>query len=276
MVQQTMEMPCSADLYNGLQVQVNRRYTKGFQYGVVYTWAKTLETVTKDGPADDGDALFGRPYKQFNYGPADFDQAHIFTVNYIWDIPALSQHFGNNHFIKAVFDGWQISGTTSFATGKPKTFGSGTGLNWTYAGTTSATNITDFTGGDVQARPVLTCDPNHQTGKTDPTGTPYLINTSCFAKPGTSGAIGYLPRNVIRLPAIFNTDLALFKNFHFGEKRNLQFRWETYNLFNRSNFTDINGAMTFDANGVQTNTSFGTPRAARSPRVMQGSLRFSF
>src|SRR5215831_12978538 len=70
MVQQTMEMPCSADLYNGLQVQVNRRYTKGFQYGVVYTWAKTLETVTKDGPADDGDAVFGRPLQRIT-GPGE-------------------------------------------------------------------------------------------------------------------------------------------------------------------------------------------------------------
>ena len=51
-----------------------------------------------------------------------------------------------------MFDGWQISGTTSFATGKPKAFGTGTGLNWTYAGTTSATNITDFTGGEVRVR----------------------------------------------------------------------------------------------------------------------------
>ena len=257
--------------YNGLQVQVNRRYTRGFQYGVAYTYSKTFDYANDDS----SDINFPRPYKAFNYGPADFDQAHIFTISYIWDIPGLSRHW-DNAFVRGVFDNWQVSGITSYATGKPKTFGTGTGLNWTYAGTGSASNITDFTGGDVQARPVLTCDPNHQTGKTDPTGTPYLIDTSCFAKPGASGAIGYLPRNVIRLPAIFNTDLALFKNFHFGEKRNLQFRWETYNLFNRSNFTDINGAMTFDANGVQTNTSFGTPRATRSPRVMQGSLRFSF
>jgi hypothetical protein len=257
--------------YNALQVQVNRRYTRGFQYGVAYTYSKTFDYANDDS----SDVNFPRPYKAFNYGPADFDQTHIFTVSYIWDLPGLSRHW-NNRPVRTVFDNWQISGITSYATGKPKTFGSGTGLNWTFAGTGSATNITDFTGGDVQSRPVLTCNPNRQTGKSDPTGSPYLIDTSCFAKPGTSGATGYLPRNVIRLPAIFNTDLALFKNFHFGEKRNLQFRWETYNLFNRSNFTDINGAMTFDANGVQTNTSFGTARAARSPRVMQGSLRFSF
>ncbi|HYK21113.1 MAG TPA: carboxypeptidase regulatory-like domain-containing protein [Pyrinomonadaceae bacterium] len=262
--------------YNGLQVQVNRRYTRGLQFGVAYTWSKTLETVTKDGPADDGDASFGRPYRAFNYGPADFDQTHIFTVNYIWDVPKLSTHLRNNGLIKTVFDGWQISGTTSYATGKPKAFGSGTGLNWTYAGTTSATNITDFTGGEINARPVLICDPNRNPGTFAPDGTPYVIDTSCFAKPGTIGSIGNLQRNLVRLPSIFNSDIAFFKNFRLGENRAIQLRWETYNVFNRANFTDINGAMTFDAAGNQTSNTFGTPRAARSPRVMQASLRFNF
>jgi hypothetical protein len=262
--------------YNGLQVQVNRRYTRGFQYGVAYTWSKTLETVTKDGPADDGDASFGRNYRAFNYGPADFDQTHIFTVNYIWDLPSLSSHMSNNGFVRAVFDGWQLSGTTSFATGKPKAFGTGTGLNWTYAGTASATNITDFTGGEINARPVVTCNPNRRPGTFAPDGTPYVIDTSCFAKPGTIGSFGNLQRNLIRLPSIFNNDVALFKTFRWGEKREIQLRWETYNVFNRANFSDINGAMTFDAAGNQTSTSFGTPRTTRAPRIMQASIRINF
>jgi hypothetical protein len=103
-----------------------------------------------------------------------------------------------------------------------------------------------------------------------------VIDTSCFAKPGTIGSFGNLQRNVIRLPSIFNSDVAFFKNFHLGEKREIQLRWETYNVFNRANFTDINGAMTFDAAGNQTSNTFGTPRATRSPRVMQASLRINF
>jgi hypothetical protein len=298
--------------YNGLQVQVNRRYTHGFQFGVAYTWSKTFDYSKDD---DTGDVFQGRPYKEFNYGPADFDQTHIFTINYIYDLPALSHRFGNNRLVGAVFDGWQISGTTSYATGKPKTFGTGTGLNWTFTGGTytktasetcatgftatsatqcSSTAATDFTGGDIQARPVLLCNPNRRPGTSDPTGTPYVIDASCFAPPGAQGEIGNLQRNLLRMPSIFNTDVAFFKNFRIGENRGIQLRWETYNLFNRTNFSDINGAMTFAidtttsvVNGtrtfgpnfgkyVQTNTLFGTPRAARSPRVMQASLRINF
>jgi hypothetical protein len=267
----TMVMYSGNSNYNGLQVQVNRRYTSGFQFGVAYTWSKTLDYANDDS----ADVFYSRPYKAFNYGPADFDQTHIFTVNYIWDIPLFRN--ARNGFVKAVLGGWQVSGTTSYATGKPKTFGSNTGLNWTYSGTASATNITDFTGGEVQARPVLVCDPNNTTGEKDPaSGLPYLINPKCFAKPGTAGAIGNLQRNLLRLPAIFNTDLAFFKNVPLGERRSIQLRWETYNLFNRANFSDINGAITFNAAGEVANSNFGTPRTTRSPRVMQASIRINF
>lgn len=257
--------------YNALQIQVNRRYTRGFQYGVAYTWSKTFDYANDDS----SDVNNGRPYKAFNYGLADFDQTHIFTVNYIYDIPGLGRKW-KNRFVRALFDNWQISGTTSYATGKPKTFGSGTGLNWTYAGTASATNITDFTGGEIDARPVLICDPNKTNGLKDSTGLRYAINPACFGKPGTAGSIGNLPRNLLREPSIFNSDVALFKNFRMGEKREVQLRWETYNIFNHPNFTDFNGAMSFDATGKQTNTSFGTMRTTRTPRVMQASIRINF
>ncbi|HEY3139309.1 MAG TPA: carboxypeptidase regulatory-like domain-containing protein [Blastocatellia bacterium] len=257
--------------YNALQVQLNRRYTAGFRFGVAYTYSKSFDYANDDS----SDVNNGRPYKAFNYGPADFDQTHIFAVNYIYDIPNLSRHL-DNRLVRALFDHWQVSGITTYASGKPKTFGSGTGLNWTYGGTVGATNITDFTGGDINARPVFVCNPNRKPGTFSPDGSPYLIDTSCFAKPGAAGNIGNLQRNLIRLPSTFNTDLAFFKNIPLGEKRTFQFRWETYNLFNRANFTDLNGAMTFDANGVQTSTTFGTARASRTARVMQASLRINF
>ncbi len=60
-----------------------------------------------------------------------------------------------------------------------------------------------------------------------------------------------------------STDLAFFKNVRVGEKRAVQFRWETYNLFNHTNFKDIDGGLTFDASGNQINRRFGQPTSAR-------------
>jgi hypothetical protein len=266
--------------YNSLQVQASRRYTRGFQYGLAYTYSKSFDYANDDS----SDISFGRPYKAFNYAPSDFDQTHILTVNYIYDVPALSRRF-NNSFVKALFDRWQISGTTSYASGKMKN------LSVTYTGGT-----TDITGGGINARPNMICDPMKGITGSDPTGTPYVINRECFAKPTFLGDIGNMPRNAVRLPSTFNSDLAFFKNVPVGEKRAVQLRWEIYNIFNKTNFRDIDAGMTFACVAApagttpavaplctsalpvltQTNNRFGAPTSARAPRIMQASIRFNF
>jgi Carboxypeptidase regulatory-like domain/TonB-dependent Receptor Plug Domain len=265
-----MVMQSGSSHYNGLQVQVSRRYTRGFLFGLAYTYAKTLDYANDDS----SDVSFPRPYKEFNYGPADHDQSQIFTANYIWEVPGLGRRWDNG-LIKAIFDGWQLSGATSLVSGRPKTFGTGTGLNWSYNG-----GFTDYTGGEVNARPYVLCNPNHRVANAAD-GTPVFIDASCLSRPTTRGQIGNLSRNMLRLPGVINSDLALFKNFNLGEKRRLRFTWETYNLFNHTNFRDIDGGLSFTLNTTtgqvtQTNARFGQPISARSPRVMQGSLRLSF
>jgi Carboxypeptidase regulatory-like domain len=300
--------------YNSLQVQVNRRYTRGFQAGLAYTYSKSFDYANDDS----SDIFFGRPYKDFNYAPSDFDQTHIFTINYIYDVPGLSHKF-NNGLVRAIFDNWQISGTTSYASGKPKNLAviSSTGIVYSSTAQTISlvspcpvgsnetsvvgqthvcTPITDFTGGGNNARPFVTCDPMKGNFGVDSTGTPLAFNTACFAKPFAVGQIGNLPRNNVRLPSIFNSDLAFFKNIPLGEKkRQLQLRWEIYNIFNHPNFTNVDTGMTFGlvasnpkpgtacsatnictASFQQTNTRFGAVTSARAPRIMQASIRFNF
>ena len=293
--------------YNSLQVQANRRYTRGFQAGLAYTYSKSFDYANDDS----SDISFGRPYKAFNYAPSDFDQTHILTVNYIYDVPSLGRKF-NNSFIGAIFDHWQISGTTSYATGKPKnvTFSysstavtisasSNCPVGSTQTSVTATTKvctpITDFTGGGINARPFMVCDPMDGVFGADSTGTPRAFNVGCFAKPFATGQIGNMPRNAVRMPSILNHDIAFFKNIPMGEKRNLQLRWEIYNVFNHANFRDIDAAAAFGlqvanptpgtvcsltnvctASFQQTNARFGAVTAARTPRVMQASIRFNF
>lgn len=246
--------------YNSLQVQIERRYATGLLYGVAYTYSKSFDYANDDS----SDVMFGRPFKDFNYATSDFDQTHILTVNYIYDIPGLGRKLDNG-FVKAVFDNWQLSGTTSYASGKPKN------ITVTYNG-----GVTDITGGQDNARPNTICDPMRNISGADPTGTPYVVNVNCFTRPTSLGDIGNTPRNSLRMPSIFNSDVALFKNIPLGETRSLQLRWEVYNVFNHTNFRDIDAGLVFDVNGRQTNTRFGAPIAARTPRVMQAGIRFSF
>src|SRR5262249_19111411 len=102
--------------YNSLQVGLNRRFAKGLFFGVAYTWSKALATVTNDGDfiRIDGNTRLA------NYGPAGFDRRHNFTVNYIYELPNIARRLGSdNKLTRAVFDGWQLSGITTFQSGSP-------------------------------------------------------------------------------------------------------------------------------------------------------------
>jgi hypothetical protein len=138
---------------------------------------------------------------------------------------AVTMVIGNTPQIKA----------SLFAPGYTLAAGSTTSCTWT--------GITDFTGGDINARPNLACDPNQTVGTADVTGLPYAINPACFTKPLAQGDIGNFSRNRVRLPSIFNNDIAIFRT-EDGEKREIQLGG-VYNIFNHVNFKDINAAMTF-------------------------------
>ena len=63
----------------------------------------------------------------------------------------------------------------------------------------------------------------------------------------------------------------------FKERLNVQLRFETYNLFNHTQFSTINTTATFNpATGAQTNGQFGAVTAARDPRQLQMAARVTF
>ena len=72
--------------------------------------------------------------------------------------------------------------------------------------------------------------------------------------------------------SVFNTDLSLFKTFHFGETMKLQFRTEAFNVFNIQNW-DVPANLTINAAnpGRITGLAQGT-----TPRQIQLGLRFVF
>ena len=113
-------------------------------------------------------------------------------------------------------------------------------------------------------------------------GMPLL---SQFSANGQSGMFGYMGRNALTGPGRNNWDLALMKNFQLpwagGEHSNLQFRLETFNSFNHTQWKSV-------STGCSGDTAFGAPCAgadnitrgevtgAWSPRILQLGLKFMF
>ena len=249
--------------YDALQLQVNRRFSHGLQFGLAYTFSHSKDYTSA---ADTGTganmriATYQDPL-EWNYGLATFDQTHVAVVNYTWDLPKASSLW-NNGVIRAVFDDWQLSGITAFASGTP----SGITLALQDSGT-------DLTGGGDGTRVVLNGDPTLSGSERT---FDQWFNTSVYARP-PRGDVGSGHKDDIRLPGVHNWDVTLFKRIPFGVgRRYLQLRWEVYNLFNHTQFSGVNTTATFDPTGKQTNPLFGQINASRAPRVMQGSVRFVF
>ena len=203
---------------------------------------------------------------------------HNLKVTYNWMLPGASQFMGDNVIAKAVFDGWQLSGISTFL--------SGTYSNFTYNFSGAAPNATTLTGGLGGSRVIIVCDPNLPRSErtfdrqyktecvrppgplTDPNDTLYQGTGVGAGQEDARMGLGYI-----------NHDMTLLKNFSLGGGRYLQVRAEAYNVFNTTQYQGVNTVATFDfATGVQTNPAFGSISGVRanSNRVIQLGIRLTF
>lgn len=241
--------------YNSLQVSLNRRSRGRLQYGLAYTWSKAMGLSDDDS---NGLPMF-TDYRTYLYGKLGFDQTHVLTLNYLYEIPNL-RVFGNSAFSQAIFDGWSLSGISTFASGFP----SGIGLSY-------ADGVDRHGGGDaprlwVRENPVLSSGERTFS---------RWFNTGAFEAPGRL-EFGNAPRDVFRRPGINNFDVTFGKTFRVTERVGLQFRSEFYNFFNHTQFDNVDTSARFDSRGVQINNRFGEVISTRPAREIQFSLRLQF
>lgn len=250
-----IEEYASSSNYHSLQVQANRRFAHGFQFGANWTWAKSMDYTSNDW----GSVSQYVDRRVWNYGPSDFDKRHVVNLNWVWDMPRATK-LVHNPAIKAVFDDWQLSGVATFAMGTPTT-----------PGYTTVDSV-DLTGGGDGIRMVMNGNPNLTSG--DRTFNRWF-NTGAFLRPA-KGTIGNMQRNALYKPGTNNFDLTFLKVIPVKDKAKVQLRWEMYNAFNHTQFSNFNSTAQFDAAGNQTNATLGQLTSTGSARVMQGSIRFLF
>ena len=102
-----------------MQVQVNRRFTHGLQFGASYTLSKSRDYSSgQETGTNPGRLPTYADVREWTYGLSSFDQTHVAVFNYTWDLPRASALW-NNGLVRAVFDNWQMSGITAFSSGTP-------------------------------------------------------------------------------------------------------------------------------------------------------------
>jgi carboxypeptidase family protein/TonB-dependent receptor-like protein len=249
----------NADLwYKGGSVAVQRRLTAGLQFGAAFTFSETIDEGS--GVTSGGDEL---PQTQrgiyawdmhLKKGPAAYDIPKVFTGNVSYELP-----FGRNltGLSGALVSGWQINSIISLMDGYP--------LSVEEESDAQVTRI----GDDESLRPDLipNGNPNPVTG--DPE---RWFDVSQFT-PARLGFFGNLPRGTVRSPGLATVDLSVFKNIQVGASR-LQFRLETFNLFDRVNFGTPD--MIAFINGQPNPTAGRITRTRTAARQMQLGVRWTF
>jgi outer membrane receptor protein involved in Fe transport len=241
--------------YNALNTKLEHR-GRGTIMTLAYTWARSMDL--KSAAAGIGASGFNgwqgfldNHDPERDYGLSDFDVDHRLVGSFVYNLP-----FGSGEKVagdakgakNAVIGGWQINGIYTWQRGFPITITASDlgGLNDTFG-----TNRADIVG-----------DPAAGSGSVN-----RWFNTSAFAQPA-AGILGNLGRNTERGPGINNLDLALFKNFDVARHMRLQFRLESFNALNHTQFQDVSTNIAAP--------NFGVVTSARAARINQLGLKLIF
>jgi hypothetical protein len=219
--------------YNALQVQFQRRLSRGFQALASYTFAHSIDTGSAGSIAVTSNALVPSAVIASNRGPSDFDIRHAFSVAFTYDVPAPKI----NAFTNAILRGWSLQNVIQGRSAPPVTVES-----YSYNG-----KFTNNVGGAFTLlRPnVVPGQPFYLHGSQYPGGKAF--NPSAFTAPldPTTGQFvqGNLGRNALRGFGAAQWDFAIHRDFPIHEQLKLQFRAEMFNVLNHPNFGPPNGII---------------------------------
>ncbi len=251
--------------YHSLQLQLDKRFSRGIAFNVNYTLSKSLDTRStwhsgattsnrgQEGFSTDVERVF------LDYGRSIFDARHRFVTNWIWETPWFRDSRG---LAQTVLGGWQINGVVSWQDSQPFTPHTANGFtnpddpgDFNADGTnndrpnvgTAGTNV-DFDNVDFA---------NGAFGPFADPNAPNPIAARGFGMPA-DGTTGNLGRNTFDGPTFANVDFSLFKQFNMGrwltEVSKLEFRVEFFNFFNKANFLQPEARLNSGLFGFSTDT----------------------
>lgn len=187
-------------------------------------------------------------------GNSSYDRRHRLVFSEIWGLPAPSK---GPRIGKAILGGWNVNGVGTWQSGQPYSPLNGipTGACADAAGDGQlATDRPDIGNPSAPLDSVaLLADPTCRStalGYVGLNGQPISPSSAHFVQVPL-GTIGNAGRNILTGPPLIDFDFALFKQFHLGESRVLEFRWEVYDALNHPDFAYLLGNV-FESNSQPT------------------------
>ena len=275
--------------YDALQVQVRKRMSNGLQFTGSYTWSHSLDDQSGLGLFFTGNNPLN---PSANYATSDFDQTHVFLVNYSYTIPSLAK----SKVLGELVNGWVIGGQTVAQSGQPYSV-------YDYSGSVGSL----FFGTDDEiGNPIVPLAPGVTAAQAKLQGTlgvnagKPVLNANDFlpqfVAPGTNGVppcdssgcdefeslYGTSGRNLFRGPFQVRFDMSLAKVFRINDRFSLRFEADAFNIFNHPDFDTPNNDVDFFPNfigppSIPPEGSLGViQHTIGSPRFLQLSLHLSF
>ncbi len=243
--------------YDSLQLQFNKRFSRGVSFDINYTFSKFLDDQDSGGY---GGSAGSQPYQdaynpRLNYGFSNLDRTNMFKGDVVYQLPIGKGKtlLNRGGLLDTLIGGWQVSSTFVFESGAP------------FTPTVSSSNNSGALSGSWY--PNLVGDPRISNPTID-----RWFNTDAFAIPAQF-TFGNAGRNILRGPRLNDVDLSVGKNFRFPlprETGNLQVRFDATNAFNHANFSNPDAGLGDSNFGVVSSTVTGTGR------ILQLGARLSF
>jgi len=221
--------PIGVSNYNGLQFTLSRQ-TGAFTYLAAYTYSKFKGTVGGDfaqiDPLD--------PAR--SYGVLLGDRTH--NLAFSWTA-RLGEPAKNSAIGKALLNGWNLSGVSTYVSGQPIRLGFSGDLGndqaeMAWYGTRDFLGYSqDFGQGSIGAiTPTFTCDPSSGSGGN--VGD-KVLDISCVGIPAFGQSGPFVSPHNLRAPGRNFHDVTIFKDFRFGKgSKRIQIRAGAFNLFNQA------------------------------------------
>ena len=265
-------------IYHALQATFSRRWNQSY-FQAAYTYSKNIDATST------GNTAFNTAYNdQSNInasrGISDFNRPQRLSLSYAYDLPFFLHSSGLR---KSALGGWQISGVTIFQSGLPfSIYDSSAGTAFLGQGSTpllggslasGATVSNGLAGGSLGQRLV--------NGYLNPAAfarAPLVDPAACAADArgdACTTGFGDLGRNVYRGLFEQNWDVSILKHFKIGERNDIRFAADFFNLWNHTNFG--NPTVTDVETIPLPNSPFGKiVQTNGNPRLIQFSLRWAF
>ena len=238
--------------YHAMNVKLEKRFANGLNFLSNYTWSKFIDDVSAG--FENGNAVSGiqnlydrRPEKALSGN----DIRHRFNTSSVYELPwGRGRRWLSSGAAAWLLGGWNMGAILTLQQGSPN-------------GVTTQVNSTNaFTPGPQRANVLR--DPSLPVNERTVN---RWFDTTAVAAPAQF-TFGNASRALFTGPGLVNLDMSLLKNFKWSERYNLQFRMESFNLPNRTNFDDPNTSL--------GSPGFGVIGAARGARSVQLGLKLDF